>query len=124
MLNAILFIAALAGAPDTTECGVWRFTRPGQPPAEFVQVVIPAPPEIAAGGDTLDFRRPGEMARRPDDVSAARPGALQIDASLAPPEWSRCAVYLGSTLIGTFVVAPSLGDGRPRRGGHVEDGHK
>lgn len=115
-------LAALAGAPDTTVCGTWTWRYPGQPVMEFVQVVVPAPPWIAAGADTLDFRRPGEPGKRPDDVSAAHGNALQMDASLGSPEWTRCAVYLGQTLIGTFIVAPEAGSARPRRGGpHVED---
>lgn len=124
-LAAILFIAALAGAPDTTVCGQWLYRHPGRPVVEYVQVVIPAPPEIQAGADTLDFRRPGESGKRPADVARGYGGVVQIDAALGPPEWARCAVYMGQTLIGTFVVAPEAGSGEPRRGGpHVEEGKR
>ncbi len=124
ILAAILFIAALSGAPDTTVCGQWAWHYPGEPPMEFVQVVVPAPPPIVAGADTMDFRRPGEPGKRPADIARGYAGVVQIDAALGSPEWARCAVYLGQTLIGTFVAAPSLGDGRPRRGGHVEEGQR
>ena len=122
-LAAILFIAALSGAPDTTVCGQWTYRHPGRAPMEFVQVVVPAPPPIVAGADTMDFRRPGEPGKRPADIARGYAGVVQIDAALGSPEWARCAVYLGQTLIGTFVVAPALGAGEPRRGGpKVEEG--
>ena len=121
ILAAILFIAALSGAPDTTVCGQWTYRHPGRAPMEFVQVVVPAPPPIVAGADTMDFRRPGEPGKRPADIARGYAGVVQIDAALGSPEWARCAVYLGQTLIGTFVAAPALGVGEPRRGDHVEE---
>lgn len=122
-LSTLFLVAAAAfpGAPDTLRCV--EFQRLDPPRITMACTQAAAAPWVLAAADTgnVRFVRSSGPEQEPADVGAVYRGTMQLCLALNGHPWDRCAVYLGSQLLGVFVRASGNGPDPRRIGARVED---